>query len=223
MSKLHYLAASGAALVLATSLSTAAFAWHPKGDIKKYVENVTAKTAKQDANSVAAAVSAKPGDILKYTIVVKNVAAPAGNQYNDLKFIKVTDNLPAGVELVSGTASKDYGNTVVVPGKSVSYEFTVKVVTGAKDGQVIDNKACYEGDSVVKDNKQKGCDNAVVKVNVPKTPKPEEPKPETPKEETPEVLPAEIPSTGAGSILASVTGLSAATFAAASFVQSRRK
>ena len=221
MSKAKYLVTAGVALVVAASNIASVYAWHPKGEIKKYVQNQTSGSALADDM-----VSAKPGDVLKYVITIKNTAAPASKQYNDLAFIKMTDTLPAGVELVSNpsqrTISEDLGT--LTPGKSVTREYIVKVVSTVKDKQVIDNKACFTGDSVVKDNPQKGCDNAKVKVTVPEAPKPETPKPETPKQEVlGEETPTVLPSTGVESVLGGATGVGAIAYAASAFIQSRRR
>lgn len=236
MSKINYLAATGAALVLATSFATTAFAWHPEGKITKEVQNVTLNGAYADANDAATAVTARPGDVLRYRMTVVNPAPAADRQYNDLTKIKVTDTLPAGVALASGSKDKDFGATVVVPQatknggtKSVSYEFTVKVASTVADKTVICNTATFNGNSVNNDAPRSGSDKACVKVTVPETPKSQTPKtPETPKVETPtggqgEVLPAAIPATGAGSAVLGLGGLTAATYAAALFFQNRRK
>ena len=151
----------------------ASFAWHPEGGIKKTVRNVTANGQAQDANTDATAVSAKPGDILDYTVTVNNSAPAANDQYNDLAFVKMTDNLPAGVELVSDASKRTVTASMgtIKPGKSASVTFQVKV-TSTVNGSKIKNTACYEGDSVVKDNPQYGCDDAIIKITVPPTPPP---------------------------------------------------
>lgn len=233
MSKTNYLAGFTAALVLAATVSTAAFAWHPQGKITKEVQNVTQNSSYADANDATTAITARPGDVLRYRVSVVNPAPAADRQYNDLTRIKVTDTLPAGVTLVSGSKDKDFGSIVVVPQstkgngtKSVSYEFTVKVAASAVDKSVICNTATYSGNSIKNDAPRSGSDKACVKVTVPETPKPETQ--ETPVTETPtggqgEVLPASIPATGAGSALVGLTGLSAVTYAAVAFIQNRRK
>jgi len=231
MNKSKIMISAAVAVVVAASNVASVYAWHPKGQITKSVQNQTTGSALSDANSASAAVSAKPGDVLKYVITVKNTAAPADKQYNDLAFIKMTDTLPSGVELVanpaSRTISEDLGS--LTPGKSVTREYLVKVVTSVKNAQVIENKACFTGDSVVKDNPQAGCDTANVKVTVPETPKPETPKPETPKPEAPkpevlgETAPTVLPSTGIESVIGGATGIGALTYAAANYVQSRRR
>jgi uncharacterized repeat protein (TIGR01451 family) len=192
--------ASVTGVMAAGVVTTPALAWHPKGVIKKYVQNQTAASALTDANTDATAVAAKPGDVLKYVIEIRN-DGPTG-QTNEMHFTKMTDNLPAGVELVSDPAKRqiveDYG--VIKPGEKKTKEYLVKV-TSAKDKDLIDNKACFTGDSEVKDNPQEGCDNAKVKISVP--PKPEEPKPEPPKAEQPKPeQPQMLPVTGPSTLLA---------------------
>ncbi len=193
-------------VVVAGSIAAPAFAWHPKGMINKTVQNVTAGTAVSDANTATAAVSAKPGDILKYTITVSNTAEAADQHYNDLALTVMTDQLPVGVELVDSPAKRTITENMgtILPGKNVSKTYTVKV-TSTTNGAVIENKACFTADSVVKDNPQKGCDTADVKVTVPPTPvTPVTPTtPTTP--ETPVVTPeqpAVLPNAGMGSNIA---------------------
>ena len=198
---------------LAVSVTSPALAWHPQGKIVKEVTNVTAGTAKSDANTAAQAVAAKPGDILTYTITISNPAPAADKHYNDLAFVKVTDALPAGVELVKDPNTRNINEDLgtILPGKSVTKELTVKV-TATKD-MTIENKACFDGNSVVKDAPRNGCDTAVVKVTVPKTPvTPQEPgkgdetptPTPTPVADTP--APAELPKTGPAGILMVATG-----------------
>jgi uncharacterized repeat protein (TIGR01451 family) len=224
MSKSKYIVSAVVALVAATSNVASVYAWHPKGQITKSVQNQTTGSAMSDANTTTTAVNAKPGDVLKYTITIKNTAPAADKHYNDLAFIKLTDTLPAGVELASNpstrTISADLGT--LIPGKSVTKEYLVKVVTSAKNAQVIENKACFTGDSVVRDNPQAGCDTANVKVTIPETP-PTTVTPTPQPQTTGEVLPATLPSTGIESVLGGVTGIGALTYAAASYIQSRRK
>lgn len=198
--------ASVTGVIIAGSLSGTALAWHSKGVIKKYVQNQTAGGQMADADTAATAVNTKPGDTLKYTIVIENQGAADSRGYNDMYYTKMTDTLPAGVELVSTptqrTISEDIG--VVKAGQKVTKEYLVKV-TSAKDGDVIENKACFTGDSQVKDNKQGDCNTAVVKVSVPKQDTPPTTTTTTtttPTPSQPQILAAatELPNTGAGSI-----------------------
>lgn len=175
-------AASIIGVLCAGTVTGSALAWHPEGTIKKYVQNQS-NGDMADANDAGSAVQAKPGDLLKYTIVVENKGKTDDKGYNDMAKTTVTDTLPAGVELVINpaqrTITEDLGT--VKPGQKVTKEYVVRV-TSDKDGDLLDNKACFTGDSTQNDNPQKGCDNALVKVNNPKK---EEPPKETPKAEAP--------------------------------------
>jgi len=217
VSKAKYFVSAAVAVVVAASNVASVYAWHPEGKITKSVQNQTTGSALADQ------VSAKPGDVLKYVITIKNTAGPAEKHYNDLAFIKMTDKLPAGVELVANpaqrTISEDLGT--LLPGKSVTKEYVVKVVSSVKDKQVIKNEACFTGDSVVKDNPKKGCDTADVKVTVPEKPK-EEPKEEPKQEVLGEQTPTVLPSTGIESVFG-VTGVGAVAYAVTSYIQSRRR
>lgn len=222
--KLIVLAGIVGATLSAVALPTKVLAWHPEGKIIKYVANETTGGSSVDANSAGQAVTAKPGDILRYTITVKNTAQPAGNGHNDLAFVEITDTLPAGVELVANPAQRTIKETIpgiIEPGKSVTKEYKVKV-TSTLDGAALKNTACFTGDSTVKDNKQEGCDDAYAKVKVEKQPPVEEPK-EEPKEEAPvEEVPAELPSTGPGAILGSAAGIGAVGYAFSHYRRSRK-
>jgi uncharacterized repeat protein (TIGR01451 family) len=191
-------------VVLAGTFSSQAYAWHPNGVITKYVTNQTAAGQMADADTTAAAVAAKPGDTLKYTIVIENKGAADSRGWNDMHYTVLTDNLPTGVELVSDPAKRTITENigVIKAGQKVTKEYVVKV-TSTKNGDVIKNEACFTGDSEVKDNKQKGCNPAVVKVNVPETPKPPVEPPKPPEQPKQEILSAatELPQTGAGNWL----------------------
>ena len=202
-------------------------AWHPEGVIKKEVQNQTASSALSDANTTAAAVAAKPGDVLKYVITVSNIGKPASNGHNDMVNTVMTDTLPAGVELVSNPAQRQINENLgrLKPGESVKKEYLVKV-TSTTDGAVIENEACFTGNSEVNDAPQEDCDTANVKVNVP--PVVEEP-PVTPPVVTPPQVqgtqtevPSVLPSTGPEAIIASVAGVSALAYGGNAYLRSKR-
>lgn len=201
-----------------------ALAWHPKGVIVKKVQNVTASSELADADTAATSVAAKPGDILKYVITIRNDGASDSRGYNDMANTVLTDTLPAGVELVGSPATRTVKHNLgtIKPGASVTKEFTVKVT--ANSDQTIENTACFTGDSSVNDNPQHGCNPAVVTVTVPEVPTtPETPEtpttPETPK--TPE-MPAELPKTGASDPIVGILGVGALWYAVHRFLLSRK-
>jgi uncharacterized repeat protein (TIGR01451 family) len=171
MKKVSMLATASLSTLLAVAVATPAYAWHPQGKIVKTVQNQTAGTDAADANDAASAVSAAPGDTLVYTVTVSNNGQTAANGNNDMTGTKLTDTLPAGVELTSDPATKTISEDLgtITPGKSVTKSYTVKV-TSTTDGDVITNKACFSGNSLVGDSAQNGCDTAVVKVKVPTQP-----------------------------------------------------
>jgi len=205
-------ASSVTGIIMAGALVSPAFAWDPKGTIVKSVQNQTANGQMSDANDEQNAVTAKPGDLLKYSIVIANDGDADNKGMNDMAKTTVTDTLPAGVELVINpamrTITEDLGT--VKPGQKVTKEYVVKVTADA-DGTVLSNKACFTGNSTANDNPQQGCDVAVVKVTNPKTETPTTPTtPETPTTTTttttpttPQVLATStaLPNTGAGDML----------------------
>lgn len=217
MKRVHmFIGVSVTSAALVATIASPAFAWHPVGRITKQVQNVTQSSQLAEANTAAEAISAKPGDTLKYVITVRNDGKYDKRGWNDMHYTKVVDQLPTGVELVTGPTNKDLGH--IAAGAEKKYEFTVKV-TAQRDKTVVCNTASFTGDSEVKDQPQKGSDTACVKVSnppVPVTPTtpvtPEQPKtPETPKTETPAktpVTPVELPKTGAAETLLGMLGLS---------------
>ena len=214
MYKAKLAVASATTLLTIAAVSGTAFAWHPKGAISKTVFNVTSGTTTPgEANDEATSVTANTGDTLTYTVTVTNDGLAAANGDDDMATTVMTDALPDGIELVSDpsqrTITEDLGT--ITPGKSVSKTYSVKV-TSTNDGDVITNKACFTGDSIVKDNPQSGCDVAVIKVKVPVTPAPVTPTTPTPTTTAPTgglgaSTPAALPNTGASVLLAPMAGL----------------
>jgi uncharacterized repeat protein (TIGR01451 family) len=222
------LAVGVTSIIAVGAIAQTSLAWHPEGKIVKKVQNVTGGSALADADTDATAVAAKPGDTLKYVITISNPAKPAEKNWNDLAYIKMTDTLPAGIELVSDPAKRTITESLgtLKPGQSVTKEYLVKVTS--KTNGTIKNTACFTGDSEVKDNPKQGCNPAVVKVTVPPVTPPVTPEtpevPETPVTETETELPAELPKTGpAETLLGSILAIGAVTYAVNHYVSSKRK
>ena len=225
-----------AASALAVLSTGVALACHPKGIITKGVTNVTAgDTTIHAADTTGTAITAKPGDVLKYTIVIRN-DAPTTNSYDDIINTKLADSLPSGVELVSGNANDNLG-TVKAKG-SVTRTITVKVKASAKTGDVIDNKACFTGDAADhnKSMAQSGCDHAIVKVNVPTPPATPTPTPTPTNTPAPTPTPTPegkgetlgtstvttLPATGAP-VMPTAFGLSAMIGTSVAYMKSRKR
>lgn len=208
------------------SVSTA-YAWHPKGEITKKVQNITAGSALSEADTEKEAVAAKPGDTLKYVITVRNSGEPSSNGYNDMAKIVMKDTLPTGVELASAPSQRQITESynLLKPGEAKTWEYLVKV-TATKNG-AIPNTACFTGNSTANDNHQEGCNPAIVTVTVPI--KPEEPVITTPKPQPPTPKPApqmpvELPKTGTTeNILGSAFVLGLAWYVAHRYITSRRE
>lgn len=248
MYKKLIVAASALSLVVAFAVATPALAWHPKGVIVKKVQNVTQNSALSDANTEGAAVKAKPGDTIKYVIEIRNDGQKHERGWNDMHYTVMTDSLPNGVQLTSNAGQREIKENigVIKAGEKVVKEYTLKV-TATSNGY-IKNTACFTGDSEVKDQPQKGCDPAIIKVEVPEKPKeckpgvpvgddrcketPKECKPgipvgdgrctDKPKEEPKQEVPQVLPATGPAEILGSAFGISAVGYAAHSYIRSRR-
>lgn len=214
-------------IIAITSLSTSAMAWHPKGIIVKSVQNITAGSALKNADTASQAVAAKPGDILRYVIEVKNDGNPDNKGLNDMATTVMTDNLPAGVELVSSPSVRHISENLgtIKPGHNVTKEYTVKVT--AQSSGLIENTACFTGNSTVHDNAQHGCNSAFVNITVPPTPTPI-PTPVIPVSQPPAptatVTPVELPHTGmTENILGSAFTIGIAWYAIHRYVISRRE
>lgn len=215
--------------VIAANLVTAsALAWEPKGVIKKYVQNQTTASELADANDANSAVNAKPGDTLKYVIEIRNDGAKHDKGWNDMHFTRLTDTLPAGVELINDPTKREIVEDIglIKAGERVTKEYLLKV-TSDKDATVIENKACFTGDSEAKDQPQKGCDTATVKITIPKEEPPKEQPKEEPKQETPQVQGTQtnLPETGASTLIApaAAIGSGALAYAGRLFVLKRRQ
>jgi len=220
------LGAALAATVIVAGVSTNAFAWHPKGVISKSVQNITAGSALSEADTVATAVAAKPGDTLKYVITVKNDGAADSKGYNDMANTVMTDTLPTGIELVNDPAKRQITENLglIKPGQSIKKEYVVRV-TVSKNG-AIENTACFTGNSTANDNPQKGCNPAIVTVTVPETPvTPTTPEtPVTPQIPVAPEVPAELPHTGIAenAFLGALT-LGAGWYAIHRYINSKRE
>lgn len=198
-------------VLLAGSLAGTALAWHPKGKIQKWVQNMSVSgSTKQDANDEVSAVSANPNDTLKYIIRIWNEGEPHQAGHNDMVDIVMTDTLPAGVELVSDPSKRELKEAIdrLRPGDEKFFEYTVKVTK--QENGVIKNTACFTGDSEVKDAPQKGCDDANIKVTKPQI---------LPVTTTP---PAALPVTGTGSVLGLFAGATSVGYLAHRFVTRKR-
>lgn len=210
MKKVYLLVAASVVTgaLLAGGFVGTASAWHPEGKIKKYVQNVTTNGQQADANDEATAVSANPGDTIKYIVIVSNEGKPAQQGHNDLVDVVMTDTLPAGVELVSNPAKRELKETIdrLVPGESKIFVYDAKVVK--QENGVIKNTACFTGDSEVKDNHQEGCDDANVRVTKPQI--------------LATATPPALPVTGAGGVLGLFAGVSGLGYIAHRVISRKR-
>lgn len=220
MKKLHLLSTSLlAGVVIAGSLGASALAWHPEGRIEKSVQNQTANSQLKDF------VEAEPGDVLKYVIEISNTGKSDSRGWNDMHYTELKDTLPAGVELVSNPSQRQITESLgkITPGQKVTREYLVRV-TSDKDGDLVTNKACFTGDSEVKDKPQKGCDDAKVKVSVSEPEEPAEEPAKEAKETEPQILTAAttLPKTGAGSLVGVFAGVTGLGYAAHRFISRKR-
>ena len=203
-------------------IASTAMAWHPKGVISKQVQNITSGSALSEADSVADAVAAHPGDTLKYVITVKNDGAAKSNGDDDMANTVMTDTLPSGVALTSDPSQRQITANLgtIKPGQSVSKEYLVTVTTNT--AETINNTACFTGNSIVNDNPQSGCNSAIVTVTVPETPV-VNPTPTTPVAPTVPQTPVELPHTGTGTnVLLASLGLGALVYISYVYRASRR-
>ncbi len=207
------------------TISQNVLAWHPQGAISKRVQNLTTGSALVEADSAAAAVTAKQGDTLKYVITVSNNGTADDRGYNDMAKTVMTDTLPVGIELTASSAQRTISENIgtIKPGQSITKEYTVKVTTTSDS--TIQNTACFTGNSTANDNPQQGCNSAFVKTHTPFTPATPTPTPTPAAPTTPTTpeLPAELPHTGiTENILGSAVILGVIYYAVHSFVASQR-
>lgn len=205
-----------------------ASAWSPTGAISKSVQDVTTNSALVPASSDATAMEVHPGDIVKYEVVISNTAQAASDSQNDMADTVFTDTLPSGVQLISDPSMQSINENIgtVQPGQKVVKDYTVKV-TDKTDGDILINKACYTGNSIVNDSPQNGCATSEIKINLPatqSTPTPSTPASSapTPPSHSPTPAPAttaapsrassKMPNTGPGDFAAPALAL-LATFA----------
>ncbi len=199
-----------ASIAAATVIAAPVFACHPVGSIVKTVQDQTTGSTTADANDQSSALTVNNGDTLIYTITVKNTGAAAGNGDNDMLNVAATDNLPAGLQIVSTDGSTSMGT--IKPGQSMTVKYTVKV-SDTTDGDVIANKACYAGKSKDNNNNQSGCDYAYVKVHVPVTPAvTPTPTPTPQPQPQPQPAPAAMPDTGSTALSTGLFAGGAAVF-----------
>ncbi len=186
---------AGIIAVSSTLIAVPSVAAYPKGVISQSVQNQTTKGILKEANDSAEAVRARSGDMLKYVIEVRNNGS-ADDTNSEMHAAKLSGTLPSGLELVSDpgkrTISENLGS--VQASSKATREYQVKVTSG-KEGEVIENKICFTGNSKAKDSPQKGCDVAVVKID----------------KNRPDSSP--LPSTGASGIFAPLVALTAGSVA----------
>jgi uncharacterized repeat protein (TIGR01451 family) len=201
--------------------TTKVLAWHPVGVIQKQVQNVTSGGVLQDANDSSHAIASKPGDTLRYVIIVSNNGSVDQSGNNDMANVVLTDTLPKGVELSSDVTVRQITENLgtIKPQTNVTKEYTVKV-TSVQDGELIVNKACFNGNSTINDNAQSGCDVADVLNKVPTVViTPISTTPVTPiTASTPKVL----PNTGPNNILAVGLGVSVLCYLGSMLLNTKR-
>lgn len=213
--------------IVAGTLVNAALAAEPRGTIKKSVQNQTTNSERSEADNQGNALDVRSGDILKYTIEIRNEGD------SDMHNTRLSDTLPSGIELISNPSTRQITEDIglIQAGKTETKTYLVKV-TADKEGEIIENKACFNGDSEAKDAEQNGCNSAFVKIVAAKAPpkkpeptpeKPEEPKkPEKPAPESPgKKLPTTGPSTAATSL--ATVGAGTAGYIGRLFVIKRRR
>lgn len=181
------------------------FACHPVGVITKTVGDVTTNGAQTSAETDATALTVNSGDTLAYVVKVSDTGAAESNGDDDMLNTVLTDNLPAGVELVSDPSETTITDNLgtITPGQTVTETYDVKV-TSDTNGAYLTNKACYTGQSVDNADNQSGCDAAIVEVNVPApapSPSPSPSPTPTPTTTTTTTPAASLPNTGPGNIV----------------------
>jgi uncharacterized repeat protein (TIGR01451 family) len=146
-------------IFVSTTIVLPATASQPKGTIKKTVQNQTTNSKRQDADNADTALAVKSGDVLKFIIEITN----GGDK--PMESTKLNDTLPPGIELTKTPSLRQISENIgtIAPGKTDTKTFVVRV-TSDKQGETIENKACFTGNNQANDAPQDGCDSAVVTV-----------------------------------------------------------
>jgi uncharacterized repeat protein (TIGR01451 family) len=125
----------------------------PFGQIFKRVTNVTQEPANNyAADTTAYARPVNTGDTVKYTVRINNAGTA------DMTNVIYTDDLPAGIELVSDPSKRHIEHNLGTIAKGTGVEATITAKVTGTTGY-IDNQACFKAD-----HGQQGCDHAIVKV-----------------------------------------------------------
>jgi uncharacterized repeat protein (TIGR01451 family) len=182
------------------------------------VQNQTTNSETVDANSADQALTAKNGDVLKYTVTLSNTAKATIEDDAELINGVITNSLPAGIELVSDPQKRTISENLpaIKAGRSVTKQYLAKV-TG-KEGDVITSKACFTAKYTNKSDNQAACDDAVIKVAAstaaPAPTSPVVPTPTTPAPQTPTPTPVTpAPAADDGKLPTAGPGDTAATIA----------
>ncbi len=126
----------------------------PFGQIfKRVIDETTDPNTNHAADDQAHAVEVNTGDTLKYDVTITN------NGTSVMQNVVMTDDLPAGVELVSNPSTRhiqsNFGD--IAAGKLKFFDITVKVTQSTAG--FITNQACFTANG-----NQHGCDVAIVKI-----------------------------------------------------------
>lgn len=216
-------ATSASALLL---FSSAAVACHPLGAIHKNVIDETTHTQEVAADSESTALQVHTGDTVTYVINITNLGG--STNADDMVQTLITDDLPAGVQLVS---NDPYNLGTVAHGSSVVRKVHVTITANA--GATIKNTACFTGDSTDHKQPQQGCDVAYIKVVAAPTPSPS-PSPSHSPSVSPSPSPVPVGGSGSGgstpsalpetgaSLAATALGLGSMAVATVAYVRSRK-
>lgn len=183
------IAGLSSAIIIAGILINPVLAAAPRGTIKKSVQNQTTNSERSDADNQGNALEVRPGDILKFTIEIRN----EGDR--DMQNTRLSDTLPAGLELVSNPSARQITEDIgtIQPGKTETKTYLVKV-TSNKDGDVIENKACFTGSGETEDDAQDGCNSAFIKIVTEKPQPPAQGAPQEPGKQEPGKAAPEAPA-----------------------------
>lgn len=138
--------------------SRSAYAQNPSGVITMTIQDLTTGSTITQSTSYVFAPVVNTGDELQYQVLLSNQGSSPGN--DQMVNTVVTNQLPAGLSLVS----EDNLNVGTLDASQQAYLNIFVTVTATSAG-LIQNQACFTGNSITGSSPQSGCATSFVKAS----------------------------------------------------------